>query len=51
MLDEEMREVIKKRRNMHIEDPRHTECYYEIIELLSKNEKETIKFLKGCSED
>ena len=51
MLDKEIREVIVKLKSMISDDPRRNECYDEIEALLSRDEKETIKFLKGCSEE
>ncbi|KAA8783985.1 hypothetical protein Q9R46_19445 [Paenibacillus sp. RRE4] len=47
----EAKEVIRKRADLHMNDPAIEHYREELINLLSQNENETIAFLKKCSKE
>ena len=47
---EKITEIINKRKKMHLEDPRVSECWDELNEILTVNEDQTISYLFLCEE-
>ncbi|MCM3134382.1 hypothetical protein M3629_16430 [Paenibacillus polysaccharolyticus] len=50
-MHQEVREIIRKRAVLHMNDPVIEKYREELIHVLSQNEKDTIDFLKKCSKE
>jgi hypothetical protein len=50
-MHQEVKEIIRKRAVLHMNDPVIEKYREELIHILSQNEKDTIDFLKKCSKE
>lgn len=49
-MEKQINQIVKRREKLHLNDPRITECWNELIAVLSESEELTIAYLLSCEE-
>ena len=49
-MEKQINQIVKRREKLHLNDPRITECWNELVAVLSGSEELTIAYLLSCEE-